>query len=64
KAKILKYIDNKIKEFGKGQYFVTLNKDELLKKDLDFFQKNGIIVAKLERTEDNAKRFFGFKLYE
>ncbi|HDR8209607.1 TPA: hypothetical protein QC093_006005, partial [Bacillus cereus] len=50
--------------FGKGQYFVTLNKDELLKKDLDFFQKNGIIVAKLERTEDNAKRFFGFKLYE
>ncbi|PFE50768.1 hypothetical protein CN317_00925 [Bacillus cereus] len=64
KAKILKYIDNKIKEFGKGQYFVTLNKDELLKKDLDFFQKNGIIVAKLERTEDNTKRFFGFKLYE
>ncbi|MCS0791558.1 DUF2326 domain-containing protein [Cytobacillus firmus] len=64
KAKILKYIDEKIKELNKGQYFITLNKDELLKKDLDFFEKNGYIVAKLERTEDNTKRFFGFKLYE
>ncbi|MGQ9335729.1 DUF2326 domain-containing protein [Bacillus paralicheniformis] len=64
KAKILKYIDKKIKDLKKGQYFVTLNKDELLKDDLDFFVKNGYIVARLERTKDNTKRFFGFKLYE
>ncbi|MCG7315333.1 DUF2326 domain-containing protein [Priestia flexa] len=64
KAKVLKYIDKRIKEIKKGQYFVTLNKDELLKDDLDFFEKNGYISAKLERTEDNTKRFFGFKLYE
>lgn len=64
KAKILKYVDKKIKGLNKGQYFVTLNKDELLEKDLVFFEKNGNIVAKLERTEDNTKRFFGFKLYE
>ncbi|PRS04908.1 DUF2326 domain-containing protein [Bacillus atrophaeus] len=64
KAKILKYIDKKINEIKNGQYFVTLNKDELLKDDLDFFVKNGSIVAKLERTKDNTKRFFGFKLYQ
>ena len=64
KARILKYIDKKIKEIQKGQYFVTLNKDEILRKDLDFFESNGNIVAKLERTADNSKRFFGFKLYE
>lgn len=64
KAKILKYVDERIKQIGKGQYFVTLNKNELLKQDLDFFDKNGNIVAKLERTKDDKKRFFGFKLYE
>ncbi|MGG2943160.1 DUF2326 domain-containing protein [Bacillus safensis] len=64
KARILKFINKKINEIKKGQYFVTLNKDELLKGDLDFFEKNGYIVAKLERTNDNTKRFFGFKLYD
>ncbi|UYP07270.1 DUF2326 domain-containing protein [Priestia megaterium] len=64
KAKILKHIAENINDIGKGQYFVTLNKDELLKKDLEYFEKHGNVVAKLERTEDNSKRFFGFKLYE
>ncbi|MBS4217490.1 DUF2326 domain-containing protein [Bacillus sp. FJAT-49711] len=64
KAKILKFVDTKIKSLSKGQYFVTINKDEVLKKDIDFFEKNGNIIAKLERTDDNSKRFFGFKLYD
>jgi len=51
-------------EIGKGQYFVTLNKDELLAADIDEFKKQGLVTVLLERTQDNKKRFFGFKLYE
>lgn len=63
KAKILKHVDERLKKIGKGQYFVTINKHELLKEDLDYFEKNGNVIAKLERTKDDKKRFFGFKLY-
>ncbi|MGE7092467.1 DUF2326 domain-containing protein [Lysinibacillus sp. NPDC048646] len=64
KAKILKYVNTSLVEIGKGQYFVTLNKDELLAADIDEFKKQGLVTVLLERTQDNKKRFFGFKLYE
>ncbi|HFJ9509000.1 DUF2326 domain-containing protein [Bacillus cereus group sp. Bce033] len=61
KGKLLRNIDEKLKDLDSGQYFVTLNKSELLKEDLQFFEQNKCIVAKLERNGDDINRFFGFK---
>lgn len=61
KGVLLKYLDKKLKENSIGQYFVTLNKTELLEDDLKFFEDEGMVVAKLDRLNDEKNRFFGFK---
>lgn len=61
KGKLLRVIGEKLHKVGSGQYFVTLNKSELLEEDLKFFEQNRCIVAKLDRTEEEVNRFFGFK---
>jgi uncharacterized protein YydD (DUF2326 family) len=61
KGNMLVYIDNYLKEASKGQYFVTINTEELTKKDLLMLKKQGAIVAKLERTDNNVKRSLGIK---
>ncbi|MGE7921195.1 DUF2326 domain-containing protein [Viridibacillus sp. NPDC093762] len=61
KGVLLKYLDNKLKENSIGQYFVTLNKTELLEADLEFFEDEGMVVAKLDRLNDDKNRLFGFR---
>ncbi|MBG9453383.1 hypothetical protein ABE61_04670 [Lysinibacillus sphaericus] len=61
KGVLLKYLDNKLKENSIGQYFVTLNKTELLAVDLEFFENKGMVVAKLDRLNDDKNRLFGFR---
>ncbi|MGS2751313.1 DUF2326 domain-containing protein [Bacillus zanthoxyli] len=63
KGKILKYVDSVLSKLGKGQYFVTINKNEILTKDFNHFEKKNKFIAKLDREDNNHNRFFGFKLY-
>ncbi|MCW6076604.1 DUF2326 domain-containing protein [Clostridium sporogenes] len=61
KIKLLKYIDEKLNEIKKGQYIITLNVNEINEDDLKWFIQNNNIVAKLDRSNNNSNRFFGFK---
>jgi uncharacterized protein YydD (DUF2326 family) len=61
KGALLKHLDSKLQKCSTGQYFVTLNKTELLEGDLEYFEKNNVVIAKLDRLNDDKNRFFGFK---
>lgn len=61
KFKLLKYIDQELKLRGKGQYFVTINVNELEVTEISELSDEKCIVARLIRTEDNKERFFGFR---
>lgn len=61
KGILLKYVNKKLKEISKGQYFVTLNKTEILTEDLRIFDSSNMIVAKLDKLNNDQNRFFGFK---
>ncbi|WHY71244.1 DUF2326 domain-containing protein [Fictibacillus enclensis] len=61
KGTLLKFLNKKLKEIGKGQYIITINKTELLEEDLNSFEKAGMVIAKLDRLNKNQNRFFGFK---
>lgn len=60
KYKLLSFIDNYLKDVGRGQYFVTMNIGELEEEDIKNIEDKNFIVAKLdnEKTED---RFMGIK---
>lgn len=60
KPKLLKYIDFVLKNCKMGQYFITINIDELLEEDVEYFNVQNCIVATLDRNSDE-NRFFGFK---
>lgn len=60
KPKLLNYIDSSLKNQGRGQYFVTINIDELDVNDIKTLGDNNCVVAKLNRSKDE-NRFFGFK---
>jgi uncharacterized protein YydD (DUF2326 family) len=61
KFKLLKYIDQELKSREKGQYFATLNVNELDVSEISELNDSKCIVARLIRTEDNKERFFGFR---
>ncbi|MCK4260624.1 MAG: DUF2326 domain-containing protein [Halanaerobiales bacterium] len=61
KARTLKYVDLMLKKVGKGQYFVTLNVDEVTEVDYTYFDSNSLIAVKLDRADGHKNRFFGFK---
>lgn len=61
KVRLLKYVDTIMKTFGRGQYFITINIDELDAKELEYFKKSKQIVAELNRSNGHKNRFFGFK---
>ncbi|MEB5457754.1 DUF2326 domain-containing protein [Virgibacillus pantothenticus] len=61
KGVLLKHLDKRLKKNGKGQYFVTINKTELIEEDLKYFEEQDMVVAKLDRLNDDKNRFFGFK---
>ncbi|MBQ4901250.1 DUF2326 domain-containing protein [Paenibacillus sp. Marseille-P2973] len=60
KPRLLRYINKVLKTNQKGQYFVTINVDELLEEDVDEFMKENLVIAELDRSADE-NRFFGFK---
>lgn len=61
KEKLLLYVDNYLKQKSMGQYFVTLNVEELTSDTMSKFKENNNIVARLQRTESNEDRFMGIK---
>ncbi|TKH06812.1 DUF2326 domain-containing protein, partial [Peribacillus simplex] len=61
KGVLLKYLEQKLKESSSGQYFVTLNRTELLKEDLKELEDAGVVTTKLDRLNNGSNRFFGFK---
>lgn len=61
KYKLLKYINQELKLRNKGQYFVTINVNELEEAEISELYDEKCIVARLIRTEDNKERFFGFR---
>ncbi|MEI2285205.1 DUF2326 domain-containing protein [Paenibacillus polysaccharolyticus] len=60
KPKLLSYIDSRLKTNERGQYFVTINIDELEASDIEILEDNKCVIAKLSRSSDE-NRFFGFK---
>ncbi|GIO85070.1 hypothetical protein J25TS5_20020 [Paenibacillus faecis] len=60
KPKLLSYIDSELKTRERGQYFVTVNIDELEASDIEVLEDNNCVIAKLNRSND-GNRFFGFK---
>lgn len=60
KVRLLKYVDNTMNKLKMGQYFVTLNVDELEQEDIEYFQKNKKVIAFLSK-EKNEDRFMGIK---
>ncbi len=61
KGDMLVSIDKYLKQRHRGQYFISVNTEELDSADLDRFRNMGAIVAELERTESNEKRSIGIK---
>ncbi|MED3831935.1 DUF2326 domain-containing protein [Peribacillus frigoritolerans] len=61
KAKLLKIVNGILQVMKSGQYFITLNVDELSDEVLKDFEKDGLIIAKLKRSKNNSDRFFGFR---
>lgn len=72
KYAMLMHIDRYLKKAGGGQYFVTLNVEELngiVDSDgsneadtiLKSFEKAKTIIARLQRTSDDTSRFMGIK---
>lgn len=62
KAKLLKYVDDLLATAKQGQYFVTVNIDELDEEDLKKFDEDGRIVAKFRRGNNDTERFLGFRI--
>ena len=60
KYKLLNYVDTILCEKKSGQYFVTLNIDELEKKDIAILIKDKKVTASLNRDID-VNRFMGMK---
>ena len=61
KGTLLEFLHEKLLGIKNGQYFVTANQNELLKEDIEKFENKKMIVAKLDRLNNEKNRFFGFK---
>ncbi|WP_163536345.1 DUF2326 domain-containing protein [Gracilibacillus sp. YIM 98692] len=61
KKRLLEYVQSELEFIRKGQYFITINVDELEKETIKQFDKDGSIVAKLKRGNNDQDRFFGFR---
>lgn len=60
KYNLIRYIDEIMLNKKRGQYFITLNNDELLKEDICKLDNEKKIVASLGRDKD-SDRFMGMK---
>lgn len=55
KPRLLRYIDHALRSNKLGQYFVTINVDELLDDDINQFINEKSVVAKLDRSTDENR---------
>ncbi|MVX62390.1 DUF2326 domain-containing protein [Clostridium chromiireducens] len=60
KYNLIKYIDNIMTSMKRGQYFITLNRDELNKNDIEKLIEENKVVAFLGKDNDED-RFMGMK---
>ena len=60
KVELLKYIDGILKLNSSGQYFVTLNLEEIDSEDIQYFTESKNIIAFLSKDKDE-NRFMGIK---
>lgn len=60
KNRLLTYVDEYLTKKGRGQYFVTLNIDELESDDIEAFKNAKKVIAQLGK-EKNEDRFMGIK---
>ncbi len=60
KVSLLKYIDSVLKSNLSGQYFVTLNLEEIDMEDIEYFKENKNVIALLSKDKDE-NRFMGIK---
>ncbi len=61
KEKLIKYIDKYLKEVKRGQYIITLNKDEVTTRGLNDLINNNMVIVELDRGNNEINRFFGFR---
>lgn len=61
KEKLLDYIDEYLLQRQRGQYFITVNIDELHAEKVKAYKTKGNIIAELNRENNHRNRFFGFK---
>jgi uncharacterized protein YydD (DUF2326 family) len=61
KVNIINYVDNYLKNIGRGQYFITINKSEVSIEDIDVFRNKCMVVAEFDREHGDEHRFFGCK---
>ena len=61
KENLLRYIDSYLNMKQYGQYFVTVNVEELSEEFIKEATKNNCIVIRLKRNESNEDRFMGVK---
>lgn len=61
KENLLRYIDSYLNDKQYGQYFVTVNVEELSEEFIKEATKNNCIVIRLKRNESNEDRFMGVK---
>ncbi len=61
KVNVINYVDKYLKEKKSGQYFITLNKPEIMPEDLNVLREKGMVVAEFDREHEEKNRFFGFK---
>lgn len=61
KKRLLFYVDEVLNRIGQGQYFITVNIDELDKEVFDQLDEKELIIAKLKRGNNDINRFLGFR---
>lgn len=61
KERLLDYVNEYLLEKQRGQYFITLNIDELHAEKIKTYKAQGYVVAELNRENNHINRFFGFK---
>lgn len=61
KKKLLNYVNGELNAIERGQYFITVNIDELDSEVFNEFDKEKLIIAKLKRGNNDKDRFLGFK---
>lgn len=61
KERLLDYVNEYLLEKQRGQYFITINIDELHAEKIKAYKAQGNVVTELNRENNHRNRFLGFK---